>query len=237
MIGVEAELHQRIAHGDAVTVACVEHALVEGAGHRAAAEQRRGEAHPLLVGKADDFDRERQALAAAVEIGDAGDRRDHAQRPVPFAGVAHGVVVRAEHQARQARPLAFVAAADIADRVEMRTHAGVAHPAQDEFGGGAQLAGQIDAGELVGFFGDRRELVDPADDLFAERSILNGVASSHLGELSISWDRGDGDPGGNRYKFGASEISCRRRSNQRVVSMNARRRQTARPSSCTCQAG
>ena len=37
-----------------------EHALVERAGDGAAAEQRRGEAHALLVGEADDLDRERQ---------------------------------------------------------------------------------------------------------------------------------------------------------------------------------
>ena len=63
-------------------------------------------------------------MPAPVQIGDAGNRRDHPERPVPFAGVAHGVVMRAQHQARQPRPLAFVAAADIADGIETRGHAG-----------------------------------------------------------------------------------------------------------------
>ena len=52
----------------------------------------------------------------------------NAERAVPFAGIAHGVVMRSQHQARQAGPLAFVTAADIADGIEMRGHAGLAHP-------------------------------------------------------------------------------------------------------------
>ena len=78
-------------------------------------------------------------LPAPVQVGDAGNRRDHAERPVPFAGVAHGVVMRAQHQARQARALALVTAADIADGVEMRGHAGIAHPRQEQIGRGAML--------------------------------------------------------------------------------------------------
>ena len=101
MIGIEAELPQRIAHGNAGGIAPIQHALVESAGDRAAAEQRRGEPNALLVGEADDLDRERQPLAAPVQIGDAGNRGDQAERPIPFAGVAHGVVMRAEHQAGQ----------------------------------------------------------------------------------------------------------------------------------------
>ena len=66
MIGIEAELHQRIAHGDAGLVLGTEHALVEGAGDRAAAQQRGGEAHALLVGKTGHLDGERQPPPAPV---------------------------------------------------------------------------------------------------------------------------------------------------------------------------
>ena len=65
MIGIEAELHHRLAHRDAAAVARVEHALVEGARDRPAAEQGGGKPHALLVGKAGDFDRERQPHARA----------------------------------------------------------------------------------------------------------------------------------------------------------------------------
>ena len=131
MIGVEAERDERIAHRHALAVARVQNSLVERAGHRTAAEERRSETDPLFISKADDLDRERQALAVAVEVCDAGDGRDHAERPVPFAGIAHRVVMRAEHQTGRTRLLALIAAADIADRIKMRIHAGLAHPAQD----------------------------------------------------------------------------------------------------------
>src|SRR5713101_4743493 len=101
-----------------------------------------------------------------------GNRRSQPERTVPFAGVADGVVMRAQHQARRARNLAFVAAADVSDRVEMRAHSGVAHPAQDEVGGRAMLVGEEDAREMFWRFGDRRQFVDPADDLIAERRVL-----------------------------------------------------------------
>lgn len=143
--------------------------LVEGAGHRPAAEQGGGEAHTLLVRKAHNLDREWQPLATPVQISDAGDRRDDAERTVPFAGVAHRIVMRADHQARQVRPLALVAAADIADGVEMRAHPGLTHPRQDQIGGLVVLFGQKNPRQMLRRFGDRSERVDPRHDLFAER--------------------------------------------------------------------
>ncbi|MFT4115122.1 hypothetical protein [Bradyrhizobium sp.] len=97
----------------------------------------------------------------------------------------------------------------------MGTHAGLAHPAEDKVGRGAKLLAEIDAGELIGFFGDRTKLVDPADDLFAERCILNGVVGTHLGELSILWDHGSWQPRDRRYKFSASKIARPARRSQR----------------------
>jgi len=80
--------------------------------------------------------------------------------------------MRAQHQARRARSLAFVTAADISDRVEMRAHSGIAHPAQDKVGGRAMLFGEEDAREMLWRFGDRRQFVDAADDLIAEKPVL-----------------------------------------------------------------
>ena len=79
-----------------------------------------GEADALLIGGADHLDGERQAFSAPLQVGHAGNRRDQSERAVPFAGVADGVVMRAQHQARHSGPLAFVAAADVSDRVEVR---------------------------------------------------------------------------------------------------------------------
>ena len=134
MVGIEPELHHRLAHGESISIARIEHAFVKGAGDRPAAEQRGGKPHALLVGETDDLDRKGQPHAAPVQIGDAGDRRDHAERSVPFAGVAHGVVMRTQHQAGQPRTFALITAADIADGVEMRGHAGISHPRHQEIG-------------------------------------------------------------------------------------------------------
>ena len=68
----------------------------------------------------------------AFSACDAFDRGDDAQHAVVLAGVAHGVEMRAQHQARRAGRLRLVAADAIADRIEPRRHAGVAHPAQHE---------------------------------------------------------------------------------------------------------
>ena len=134
--------------------------------------KRGGKPHALLVGKANDFDRERQPHAPPVQVGDAGNRRDHPERPVPFAGVAHGVVMRAQHQARQPRPLALVAAADIADGVEMRGHAGVSHPRHQEIGRGAMFGRKEYPRQIIRRLGNRPELVDPAYDFVAEHWLI-----------------------------------------------------------------
>ncbi len=130
------------------------------------------------------------------------------QRAVPFAGVAHGVVVRAEHQAGRPRPLAFVAAADVADRVEMRAHAGLAHPGQDQVGRLPQFLLRIDAGRCLPASSEiAASSLIRRHDLFAERCIFNGVSGTHLDELSIcSRPRQAAAHGNvNRYKFGAAK--------------------------------
>src|SRR6185437_8195290 len=73
--------------------------------------------------------------------------RDDAERPVPFAGIAHGVVMRSQHQARQARAISLIPAADIADGIEMRAHTGLAHPGHDQIGRETMLRREEDAGE------------------------------------------------------------------------------------------
>ena len=56
---------------------------------------------------------------------------------------------RAEHQAWQARSLAFVTAADISDRIEVRVHSCFTHPGQDQFGRRAMLGCQEDARQMA----------------------------------------------------------------------------------------
>ena len=121
---------------------------------------------PSSSAKPDDLDGERQPRALAIERRDAFDRRNDAEHAVVLAGVAHGVEMRAEHQARQhRRRVAFVAADAVADRIEARRHAGVAHPAQHQRVDRALLRRQEDAREAVGLLRMRGQrltaIVDP----------------------------------------------------------------------------
>ena len=73
-------------------------ARVEAAGDRAAADIGRGEPHALLLGKRDHLEVERQPAAGAMQMLDRHQRRQNAEPAVVFAGIAHGVVVRADDQ-------------------------------------------------------------------------------------------------------------------------------------------
>ena len=165
---VQPKLHHGFAHAEAGMIARIEHAFVEGAGDRPAAEQGGGKPHALLVRETDDFDRKGQPHIAPVQIGDAGDRGDDPERSIPFAGVAHGVVMRTEHQARQPGTFSFVTAADIADGVEMRGHSGIPHPRHQEISRDAMFGRKEDPCQILRRFGNRSELIDPADDFIAK---------------------------------------------------------------------
>jgi len=54
-------------------------------------------------------------------------------------------------------------------------------PAQDQVGRRTMLVRQKDARQMLRRLRDRRELVDPADDLIAERAVaVSGAALLHL---------------------------------------------------------
>ena len=156
MAGVETKFDQRLAQRDSGRVLCTKRALVEGTGNGAAAQQRGSEPDALFVGEADHFDCERQTPSSFRELGDAGNRRDQPERAIPFSGIAHRIVMRPQHQARQVRPIAFIAAADVADRIEMRGHSGRSHPGEDQFGRGTMLPGEENPRQMYRRLGDRR---------------------------------------------------------------------------------
>ncbi|MNX95805.1 hypothetical protein D3C86_1280950 [compost metagenome] len=164
MGGVETGRAHHLAHGLAGVVHVVEHAGVEGAGDRAAAQQRRLEAHALFLGKADHLDGEREALALAVPLGHAGNRQDHAEVAVVAAGIAHGVEVGAGEQRGGVRRGAFVAADDVAGGVAAHGHAGFAHPFGQLRGGAVVGVGQIGAGQQPGLLGVDGQGVGPGHD-------------------------------------------------------------------------
>ena len=90
---------------------------------------------PSSSAKATSLQRIGQAQAGSGDVVDALDRGDDAERAVPFAGIAHGVVMRADHHAREAGDLPLIAADDIADLVHARVEPRLAHPAQNKLGG------------------------------------------------------------------------------------------------------
>src|SRR6267142_7041217 len=149
MVGIETELEERIAYRYSGAVLYAKQALVERSGDRAAPQQRGGESNAFLIGKTGHLDSEGQWLSAPVYICNAGNRRNQPKRPVPFACVTYGIVVRAEHEAGQTRTFSFVAAADVSDGIEMRAHSRLSHPRQQQISRGAVLGGEKDTGQIT----------------------------------------------------------------------------------------
>ena len=76
--------------------------------------------------------------------------------------------MRAQHQAWQPGTVALITAADIADGVEMRGHAGILHPGHQEIGRDAMFRRKEDPRQMLGCLGNRPELIDPAYDFIAK---------------------------------------------------------------------
>ena len=146
--------------GHALLVLAPQQLRVEAIGVGGAAEVGGAVAQPLLVGEADHLDRERRAVRARVQPGDAGQRDQDAERAVVAARVADRVEVGAEHQ--RPRPRARVAADQVADRVAADLHARGAHPLGHERGGPPHRGRAEGADEQARLLADRPELVGAA---------------------------------------------------------------------------
>ncbi len=176
MVGIETESGERIAHRCSGAVPYTKHALVERAGDRAAPQQRGSEPNAFLIGKACHLDGEGPSLPALVHGSDTGNRRDQTQRPIPFAGIAHRVVMRPQHQAGQARTISFVTPADVSDGVEVRNHSCLLHPRQQQIGRGAMFGGEKDAGQMGRCLGYGAQGVNPAHNLLAKGRVAVEIA-------------------------------------------------------------
>jgi hypothetical protein len=145
---VVSSLYQRFAQRDAVAVDGGQQPHVEAARNRAAAQESAAKTHAFFFGKRDHLQVVRQAPAVRVQVGDHGDRQQDTQTAVIFAAIAYGVVVRACRQRFCARLLGGVAADDIAHRVDVDRHAGLAHPAGDARGGALVGRRHVGAGQV-----------------------------------------------------------------------------------------
>ena len=89
--------------------------------------------------------------------------------------------MRTQHQTGQARNLAFVATADISDRVELRLHPGIPHPRQNKIGRRAMLWREKDARQLTWRLGDRGQGIDAPDNFLTQgwRAESSGLRTHH----------------------------------------------------------
>ena len=158
-VRIPAECDERVAHRHAGIVGLVEPRRIEGSCHRLAADERDAEAHAFLVAEADDFEGIRKLSLARNEILDARGRRQHAEEAVVLAGIAHAVDMRARHHDWRIGSIGGVASDDVAERVEARRHAGVAHQADQVFAGGLVLGAQVRARNAGRILGELREMV------------------------------------------------------------------------------
>src|SRR5688500_3409887 len=187
---IEAEILERAADGGTLGILRIEHPGVERAGERTAAEHGRAEAHAFLVAEAHHLDGKGQPLLFAIQQIDAFDGGDYAEHAVVLAGIAHRVEVRAEHEAGQSRPRALVAPARVADRVEPRLHAGLAHPAEHQLARRARLRRKEHAGQTCGKLGMPRERIAALQDARrVEHARECTLARVELAELNALGER------------------------------------------------
>jgi len=169
--GVEPERGHRLRHGRARAVGRREPVLPGPTGEGAGAEQRVAEAGPLLVGEADQLEREGQGCG--FDARGHLDGEQDTEHPVEPAGVRDGVEVAAEHERGQPLPLPLDPAADVPGGVLPHGQPGLAHPLADERVRGAVLLGVRDALDAGRQRGERGEDVAAGDR--ARRPGLRGL--------------------------------------------------------------
>jgi hypothetical protein len=130
-VRVEAGPPQRLGHADPVAIAqAVEVGAAEVAG-RGAAAHAPGPEPGLLPRPCDDLDRAPRRRARLAQQVHRGDRAEDADHAVVAAGVERRVDVRAGQHQRGIRVAPRPAAEQVADGVEPRLEARLAHPAGD----------------------------------------------------------------------------------------------------------
>ncbi len=161
---IEAGLVNGIRHALAGGIAPLQHPHVEAPGNGAAADIVRGEAHALLLGKADHVDMKREPAPCPVELFHRHQAGQNAEPTVIVARVEHGVVVRAQDQ-RLGRGVGGGIAADhVADPIDLGAHPGCAHQVAQLSRDRAMRGRQICAGQPVRRFGPLRQPCGQRDD-------------------------------------------------------------------------
>ena len=117
--GSKPRRHHGLAHRHPVGVATVEYCRIEPARERAAAEERRLEAHPFFLGKTNNRQRVRQSHSGAAQLRNHRYGQQYPQASVEPSGVDDRVVVRARHQRALARSGVTPAPDDVTDSVDL----------------------------------------------------------------------------------------------------------------------
>ncbi len=166
---------------DPIVVAPLQNSLIEAAGYGAAAEIRRGKAHALLLGKADDVEMKGQPPAGALEMFGDDQRGQNPETAVELAGIGHRVVVRTDQQRLCRSGGARIAADNIADGIDLRLQPGRAHPFAQLRRGGFVRRREIRAHQAIGQLRPLRQLPrhieNPDTELSRDRCPAGASAS------------------------------------------------------------
>ena len=167
-VRVAPKIDHRLPHADAVCIGTLKPGRIELADHRAAANQRRREAHALFIAKPDYLQRVRQTLTLTMQLTHAGNCRQDTEQAVVLASVAHAVLMRPGHHHRRERHARLVTANDVAQRIEAGGHASIAHQADQIFTRLLVLFREVGARDLGRVFAERRQHVGLFENVASE---------------------------------------------------------------------
>ena len=164
---VESEIAERLTHAHAILVGTFQPFVVPAAAEREGAQQRGAESRAFLVTESQHLDGERQFLvfAGLRQVNGHGNRGHHTENAVVFAGIRHGIQVRAENQCRQSRFPSLKAAYQIARLVYVCGESGLFKPLCGQSVGFGHLRRKIVSFDAVLHAGQFGQLVAAVEDL------------------------------------------------------------------------
>ena len=151
--------HHRLRHADAIGIGLRQPALRPGTGQPAATKQRNAETRPLFIAKADNLNGFFQPSPLLMQAMHYLNRRQDAEHTVIAPGVAHRIKMRPQQDGRRALLLTLIATANIADAVLPDGHPGLGHPQRRPLVSRKMLWREINPGQGVRRFADRRQLI------------------------------------------------------------------------------
>ena len=101
LVRLKPGLPHHFVQAAAVGVAARQQRRIEPPGDRAAAEEARGKTHALFLRERDDVEMKWQFPAQLLQLLHQRQRDENSEPPVIFAGIANGIVMRGDDEARR----------------------------------------------------------------------------------------------------------------------------------------